>query len=261
VPTEMSNRRKCLRLMSLATLEDRIGYRVVAEGMLRAVDDCRRTGLCGAPDVCKTAETAWSGEPLKMALPFSARPRSVPARKSSVAAKIVPLDRYRGILAEDSRGNRIERTRLSDEALRDSDSRLVPLLDYWGSLRDAGAQISDVDPVRFIQMGLIGMLHLVNMDNPDPGNSVFELRGALAPAVPGTCGSGAKVAQHPVKILAESAISDYAAVRASGTPQYAYVRSSLLGRDYAYRRLIVPLRTGRGPVDRLLVGVDHLLVA
>jgi hypothetical protein len=169
----------------------------------------------------------------------------------------VYLDRLsRDVSAVDPAGNRIDKTPISADSLRLRGGRLAELLAYWGDLRSSGARVSDIDTVRFSQIGLLGMLHLVNVANPDRERFYFEIRGTLAPSVPGTCGAGAPVLDHPVRIVAESAITDYETVRATGAPHYARIRSRLLGRDYSYHRLIVPLSTDGRQIDRLLVGID-----
>jgi hypothetical protein len=157
---------------------------------------------------------------------------------------------------EDDRGNMVARTPLSIEFAR-VHGNLAPLLSYWSEIASfRPPQLEDIDPIRIARTELLGLVHMVNVANDDPDRYLVELRGALAPAVPGTCGKGTLISRHPVRILSEAIAEDYSAARASAQPAYAHIQSRLLKRSYSYRRLLLPFSGNGRRADVLLVAVD-----
>jgi hypothetical protein len=170
------------------------------------------------------------------------------------ASIVVALDSL-AASQEDEAGNRVSRLPLSIETLRAKRDGLTNLFLYWEAVWRSGGRLSDIDPVRLIQLGLLDRMHLINADDPDPRGFVLELRGPNAPSVPGSLRNGDRLTQHPVGILAASLLDDYERVRRRGEPQYARVDSCLFGENYRYRRLILPLTMDGSRVDRLLVAI------
>ena len=249
---------RCIHLRSLAAFEQHAGFPDVADTMLSSVQQCLLSGRCTAPQICFAFPGAdapqRSASILRYAVPAEPRRRS----EQGGEAKVIPLQpALRAALTLDPDGNRIQQTRLSIEALRAKRGRLADLLIYWEGLYGLGRnRLGDLDPVQFSKMGLLGRMHLVNAAHADPAKFHFDIRGALVPSVPGSCMEGMPVSRHPVRILAESVMRDYALVRNTGLPLYHYIRTRLLGTNYHYRRLILPLSADGERIDRLLVALD-----
>jgi len=248
----------CRLLTSFALWEKEVGFPEVSRDITDEIGQCRLSGLCRAPEICQTREVEDQrlGATVIAGTSFARRasaPRDV--GESAIVAPFRPQARLATV--EDGMGNRVDRLPLSTETLKIKRDRLADLFSYWEALQNSGGgRLSDVDPVRLIQLGLLDRMHLINADDPDPAGLVVEVRAPGAPAVPGSLRNGDKLARHPVQILADSTIDDYDRVRRHGQPQYARVESSLLDRRYRYRRLVLPLSTSGDRVDRLLVVID-----
>ena len=248
----------CLRLQSLADLEERVGDPDVAQAMRAVARQCGQLGKCQAPHLCQRNEV-----PAKKRVATVVR---FPLARRSLEAGIAPASHHAAVIdfasakatrkAEDDRGNMVARTPLSLEVAR-VHGNLAPLLSYWSEIASfRQPRLEDIDPIRIAHTQLLGLVHMVNVANDDPDRYLVELRGALAPAVPGTCGKGALISRHPVRILSESIAEDYSAARASSQPAYAHIHSKLLHRSYSYRRLLLPFSSDGRRADLLLVAID-----
>jgi hypothetical protein len=248
----------CLRLQSLADLEERVGDPAVARAMRAVAMQCDQLRKCQAPHLCRRNEAR-----AKMRGATVVR---FPLARRIPDAGIVP-DAHRAAVidfasakatrkVEDDRGNMVARTPLSLEVAR-VHGNLAPLLSYWSEIASfRPPQLEDIDPIRIARTELLGLVHMVNVANDDPDRYLVEMRGALAPAVPGTCGKGTLISRHPVRILSEAIAEDYAATRASAQPAYAHIQSRLLKRSYSYRRLLLPFSGDGRRADVLLVAID-----
>jgi hypothetical protein len=247
----------CQLLTSFALWEKEVGFPEVSRDIIDEIDQCRLSGQCRAPEICHARDEGQRLGATVIEGTSFARRGSV-LRDIGESATVAPFHpQARVATAEDAMGNRVDRLPLSTETLKIKRDRLADLYFYWEALQNSGGgRLSDVDPVRLIQLGLLDRMHLINADDPDPAGLVVEVRAPGAPAVPGSLRNGDKLARHPVQILADSTIDDYDRVRRHGQPQYARVESSLLDRRYRYRRLVLPLSTSGDRVDRLLVVID-----
>ena len=128
---------------------------------------------------------------------------------------------------------------------------LGSLYRYWCDLRAANAcRFSDIDTVQLARAGIIGKLHVVDVDSGNPCDFRFDL---FAYAVP--IGRYEAPCAHPVKIWADSLMRDYNTVRLTASPRLHRVRCHLGGVGHHYTRLILPFHGKRGRVTRLLVAI------
>jgi len=252
VPYRGNGRLACDELLSLAAFEHHAGFAQVARELLDQIGGCYRLGRCSAPQFCGSSERASDlGSIAGIDPQGSACAMAAPGLRESPGA-FDPIDTMR-----DDKGNRISQRTESLASLRARGGNLSELLCYWEHLwHFCGGMLSDLDPIRLHQMGILGNVHLVNTRNDDPDRFFFEIRALRAPAVPGTCTAGMLVREHPVAIVARNALREYHAARRGCEPRYALVESQLLGADYRYRRLVLPLTTDGRIVDRLLVAVE-----
>jgi hypothetical protein len=106
-----------------------------------------------------------------------------------------------------------------------------------------------------MQLGLLGRLHVLNVENADPLRMRFDLYGSKVPLDNGRIYTGLAIGDHPVRIQAETVAADYDVVRKAAEPHYFRVRKRLGGIGYRYTRLALPFSTGEGRVDRLVVAI------
>jgi hypothetical protein len=110
-------------------------------------------------------------------------------------------------------------------------------------------QLSNVDTVHLMRAGVVGNLHVINVENADPEDFRFELTGYRLPL-----GHFEKPRQCPFPIYADSVLGDYNTARLTAAPRLQRVRTQLGTAYYNYRRLIVPLFDKHRRVSRLLIG-------
>ena len=247
----------CLRLQSLADLEERVGDPDVGRAMRAVAMQCGERGKCQAPHLCRRNEApAKRRVATVVRFPFARRIPEPGIAHEHCAAVIDFASAKATRRVEDDRGNVVARTPLSLDVAR-VHGNLEPLLSYWSEIASfRPPQLEDIDPIRIARTELLGLVHMVNVANDDPDRYLVELRGALAPSVPGTCGKGTLISRHPVRILRDAIAEDYSAARASAQPAYAHVQSRLLERSYTYRRLLLPFSSDGRRADLLLVAVD-----
>ena len=253
--------RPCVDLVTLASFERQIGFERVADAYLEMASRCDGCH-CRSPFHCGTAAAAQAKNAASVRVVAFRRRPSLIARAGEPAGStgggsLVPmaLERER---VEDSSGNWVERVNRPVSTLRPAHvhGSVELLFEYWHSLwLISHGTLSDIDPIRFGQLGWLGRLHLVDVSDPDPRQFRFQIRGARIPAVNGASREGAPLGDHPLPIIADIVTRDYDRVRREQEPLYSHVRGSLAGGSYRYDRLILPLSTGGKQVDRLLVAI------
>jgi hypothetical protein len=79
--------------------------------------------------------------------------------------------------------NFVERRVVRTDVLRERGDNIAELLGYWHALKgdDRVPSFADIDPVRLAQLGLLGRLHVLNCENPDPLLMRFDLYGNEVP--------------------------------------------------------------------------------
>ncbi|HUJ99786.1 MAG TPA: hypothetical protein VLV85_16155 [Stellaceae bacterium] len=247
---------RCRNLLCLAAFEIASGFFGTAREHIVNAAHCSATGRCASPRLCRAAEAAASptAEPAVVSLPAPRTGVALPLKNG--AAEVLALTPPTAHAA-DSAGNRVERRPLSLGRLQSS-RRLSLLLEYWRELwmQSHGAMI-DFDPVRLVQISALGWVHLIDVSDADPARFAVPIRGWRVPnAAIGESREGMQLSEHPVRILAEGVMADYAAARDNETPLYHAIHSQLRGHRYAYRRLILPLSSDGKRTDRLLVATD-----
>jgi hypothetical protein len=249
-------------LHTIAELERLLGFGAGARVISRAIEQCHVSpGRCASPYACverlnvsaATNEAKLAALP---ALPPAAHPTT--ATTSHHAATVIELRAATQTRrAADASGNFIERYALRNDVARARGDSIADLLQYWDALKgnEKVPEFADIDPVRLAQLGLLGRLHVLNADNPDPLLMRFDLYGNKVPLDNGRIYTGLAIGDHPVRIQAETVAADYDTVRKTAAPHYFRVRKRLGGIGYRYARLILPFSTGEDRVDRLLVAV------
>jgi hypothetical protein len=246
-------------LHTIAELEKLLGFAEGARVIARAMEQCHASrGLCSSSYACT--------ERLNLAAPDRTKLATLPALAATSAA--IPSHREpasvielrpatRAHVVADGDGNFVERRAVRTSVACERGDNIADLMQYWNALRgdEEVPVFADIDPVRLAQLGLLGRLHVLNADNPDPLLMRFDLYGNKVPLDNGRIYTGLAIGDHPVRIQAETVAADYDMVRTAAEPHYFRVRSRLGGVGYRYARLILPFSTGEGRVDRLLVAV------
>ena len=247
-------------LHTIAELEKLLGFGAGARVIARTVERCHEgPGGCASHYACTERLAAIRGGEATLATLLPATPPASSSfgapRKSGSIIQLhaaVPAQ-----IVSDSYGNFIERRVLRPDAVRERGDSIAKLLDYWNALKGAAGvpQFADIDPVRLAQLGLLGRLHVLNAENPDPLLMRFDLYGNKVPLDNGRIYTGLAIGEHPVRIQAKTVAADYDTVRRTAEPHYFRVRKRLGGIGYRYARLILPFSVGEGRVDRLLVAI------
>ena len=248
---------RCHDLLSLAAFEVHAGYVGTAQAYMDAVQRCRQTGCCAAPNVCGSKREPDAGKSAAIIrFPNAARADGAGDGVPSAGATLTPL--ARPVRQTDASGNQVERRSLSPAMLRLRGGSLAELLAYWQQLRVLGSgTLADLDSIRLLKMGLLGWLHLVDVAAPDPDKFWLPICGWRVP-IPylDRSRNGVRFDEYPVRLLARAVTRDYLEVRTSGMPIYQHFRSRISGRAYNYLRLILPMSTDGTRTDRLLVAMD-----
>lgn len=153
-------------------------------------------------------------------------------------------------VASDDAGNFVERRMQKIDALNPTEP-LGYLYDYWRWLRSmTRCQLSNIDTMHLMRSGIVGNLHVVNVESSDPDDFRFELAGYHVPLPP--C---EKPRSFQVPVYAASVLRDYNTARLTAAPTLQRVRSCLGTTFHHYTRLILPLFDSHRRVSRLLVGI------
>lgn len=248
-------------LHTIAELEKLLGFGAGARVIARAVERCHGgPGGCASHYACTERLAAVRGGEARLAtlLPAAAPASPSPGAPRRSSASIIQLhSAVPAQIVSDSHGNFIERRILRPDAVRERGDSIAELLDYWNALKGAAdvPQFADIDPVRLAQLGLLGRLHVLNAQNPDPLLMRFDLYGNKVPLDNGRIYTGLAIGEHPVRIQSETVAADYDTVRRTAEPHYFRVRKRLGGIGYRYARLVLPFSAGEGGVDRLVVAI------
>jgi hypothetical protein len=248
-------------LHTIAELEKLLGFGAGARVISRAVEDCHRNpGRCASHYACVERLAAIGGGHTKAKLATltpAASTASVPAVPRQSATILQLHAAAPAQVVTDNSGNFIERRAVRTDVVLARGDSIADLLSYWQALKgdERVPHFADIDPVRLAQLGLLGRLHVLNAENPDPLLMRFDLYGNKVPLDSGRIYTGLAIGDHPVRIQSQTVAADYDTVRKSAEPHYFRVRKRLGGIGYRYARLILPFSTGEGRVDRLVVAV------
>ena len=246
-------------LHTIAELERLLGFGDGARVIARAVADCHKTpGRCASHFACAERLVAAGGPQANLAtLTHAAAAAPVPATPRPSATILQLHAAAPAQTVTDEFGNLIERRIVRTDVLLARGGNIAELLSYWKALKGEVRipRFGDIDPVRLSQLGLLGRLHVLNVENPDRLRMRFDLYGTKVPIDNGRIYTGLTIGDHPVRIQAETVAADYDLVRKTAEPHYFRVRKRIGGIGYRFTRLVLPFSTGGGRVDRLVVAI------
>ena len=238
----------CSYLRALSTIEHIAGFDHTARRYAVSAAGCVQYGCWAAAEA---GEAAMTSTLIALKSIGGTRRRDIAAMLAAPAAT-VPFNRSALIdVLSDSDGNFVERRPLKLADLPAKGDALGYLYRYWTDLRGAGAlQFSNIDTVHLARAGMIGKMHVVDVDSPDPDDFRFELFGYAVPL-----SRYERPRALPVRIYAESTMLDYNTVRITAVPRLHRLRSRLNETSYHYTRLILPFLNSGGRVNRLVVAI------
>lgn len=107
------------------------------------------------------------------------------------------------------------------------------------------------------QLGLVGLVHMVDASTSDPRNYRFRVFGKRV--VQQGCGdfAGRRVGDAPGREYVAAAAEDYYAVTSSGVARLYEVEAVVAGMRRTYQRFVAPFSGGSGKPDCLLVAVRY----
>jgi hypothetical protein len=223
-------------LHTIAELEKLLGFTDGARVIARAIEQCHASaGRCSSSYACAERLTVRAPDRTKLTtLPALGSASSVGAMPDRSASVVELRPATRAVIVADEDGNFVERRAVSPGVARERGDNIADLLCYWEALKGNGRvpDFADIDPVRLAQLGLLGRLHVLNADNPDPLLMRFDLYGNKVPLDNGRIYTGLAVGDHPVRIQAETVAADYDAARMAAEPHYFRVQARLGGVGY-----------------------------
>jgi hypothetical protein len=242
----------CRYFRDVSQLEQLIGCGCTSKFYERIAERCQHEG-CWAL-LLHLRETALpQATRSKFPLKGVRRVPQVKADKAkSRAAEVIPLVRSDvADVATDREGNFVERRGLKINSL-DAREPLGYMHDYWRWLRSqTPCRLSNLDTMHLMRAGVVGNLHIINVESGDPDDFRFELAGYRIPME-----HYEKPRQFGCAIYADSVLRDYNTVRLTEAPRLQRVRTQLGSTYHVYRRLILPLFDKRRRVSRLLISIQ-----
>jgi hypothetical protein len=239
----------CRYLRALSMIERIAGFEHTARSYAAAATRCRDEGCSAANEVDAAAASA----PTPIPLASVRRPASESEPSSTArTGQMFPFSRSALIdIATDQNGNYVERRALKLESLPVRGDPLGYLYRYWLDLRSASAlQFSNIDTVHLARAGVIGKLHVVDVNSSDPQDFTFELFGYAVPL-----NRYEKPRAIPVPIYADTTMRDYNTVRLTAKPCLHRIRCRIGDTSHHYTRLILPFLGKGGRVTRLAVAI------
>jgi hypothetical protein len=241
----------CRYLNELSKLEQLVGCDATAKFYARMAGRCSQQGcwalLLHLREAARQERHQPSRFPLKAHEPGSKGKVAGRKRRRDEIASVVRSD-VADIVSDDA-GDFVERRALKIVSL-DATQPLGYLYDYWRWLHSmTRCQLSNVDTVHLMRAGIIGNLHVVNVESSDPDDFRFELAGYQIPL---------PFCEKPrdfQPIYATSVLHDYNDARLTAAPRLQRVRTRLGRVFHHYTRLILPLYDSQRRVSRLLIGI------
>jgi hypothetical protein len=240
----------CRHLRELSNLERLIGCDPTVNFYEKIAHRCAR-GDCLARQ-WPPSKAALSLPPLAGRLPPRARPRAADAPVAPAhgrSADVIPFVRSDvADVLSDGEGNFVER-RLLKPGMLEATEPLGYLRDYWCWLRRMGpCRLANVDLTHVMRSGIVGKLHVTDVESSDPRDFRFEIYAYSMPFQ-----GCERPAALPTAIYADTVLRDYNTVRLTAAPRLQRVRARLGTMAVHYLRLILPLFGESGEVCRLLV--------
>jgi hypothetical protein len=240
----------CLHLRTLARIEEIAGFGHAARAYAKQAARCCRVGECAMRSACNDEGTAAIAPVGAIPLTLPRHGRSSAAVGAVHQASVIRFDRAAAIdRVSDAHGNYVERCPLKLDALPARGDPLGYLYNYWRELRGASAcSFDNIDTVHLDRAGIIGKMHVVDVNSSDPGDFRYELFGYAVPV-----GQYETPRAHPVGIWSMSLLADYNTVRITAVPRLHRVRARLNNTNFHYTRLILPFLNAASRVNRLAI--------
>jgi predicted DNA-binding ribbon-helix-helix protein len=144
------------------------------------------------------------------------------------------------------------------EGAREAEPQLVSFYQWWRQSRPAGNRLPiQIDPRVVRELGLGGLVHIVEAQAADPMNFRYRLWGRRVRMTGGKSLSGHLLSALPGPEYRNAAAEDYFSVATSGCPRLQLIDASVHGSRRVYQRLILPFSGSDGKPDRLLVAVGY----
>jgi hypothetical protein len=160
------------------------------------------------------------------------------------------------MIERESDGNEIVERRF--QSLKDldegKDAPLARLVRFWFSLpcpHGVLPNVEDVGLMELTRLGVLGWFHVIDVHDENPSSfcyNVFALRGSGGYA-------GIKVSDIGSKALQRALERDLVMSKTNKFPLFQGVQANLASHSRSYRRITLPLTSGKHDVTHLLVGI------
>lgn len=121
-------------------------------------------------------------------------------------------------------------------------------------------KVRDIDTNLLIELGILGSTHLVDCTSEDPSQYRFLQYARQTSVNDGKEYSGRTLREAEWPLVRHMAERDYAHAKTNAAVSLSQVELLWKGRQFVYRRFIVPLSGERGEVSHLLVATRSNLL-
>lgn len=143
---------------------------------------------------------------------------------------------------------------------RDAASELVALYRWWQEKRLSRKRMpmqEDVDPRVVQELGLGGLMHVVDASAADPLNYQYRLWGNRVRQSSARDFTGCRLRDLPGTEYRNTTTEDYLTVSMTGVPRLQRVDARIDEIRRVYQRLVVPFSECDGKPSRLLVAIRY----
>lgn len=162
---------------------------------------------------------------------------------------------------KDAGGRALARFGFQNDFLVGIDNPFIRLSSALGlSGRTHPPKVRDVDANLLIDLGMLGSTHLVDCTSEDPSQYRFLQYARQTTVNDGKEYSGRMLRDAEWPIVRYMAERDYAHAKKNAAVTLAQIELLWHGREFVYRRFIVPLSGDRGEVTHLLVAIRSNLL-
>jgi predicted DNA-binding ribbon-helix-helix protein len=183
------------------------------------------------------------------------------------ALRVFVVNYYRGLAGarvarEGAQQGSTARSMLSRPlAIGEAAPELGELFGWWREQQPTKNRMPDrqaIDPDMMQQLGLGGMIHVVDASAADPMNYRLRVFGRKIAQIGGSDFAGWRIGDVPGRDYVSAACRDYFTVATTGVPRLHEVDASVEGHRRVYQRLIAPFSSvGSRKPDCLLVAVVY----
>jgi predicted DNA-binding ribbon-helix-helix protein len=144
------------------------------------------------------------------------------------------------------------------EGAKDAVPQLVGFYQWWRQNRPAANRVpAQIDPRVIRELGLGGLVHIVEVGAADPMNFRYRVWGRRVRMTGVRSLSGHLLSALPGPEYRNAAAEDYFSAATSGCPRLQLIDASVHGSRRVYQRLILPFSGSDGKPDRLLIAVGY----